>query len=541
MIARAWKVHAIEYDVVRQLVSYGCLREKFGRLFDVAGQMFWEVDRNFKVVYANRLLKETFGDPIGKACHEFMETSSQTCGDCPIQKVFAGAQRAISERSRTDVNGNVIWLRHTAVPITDDEGRMTGAFELIIDMTQRVQMEEWLKYSENMYRNLVEQVPDVIFSLDGDCRFCFVNTEAENLLGHPVGRLLDTSLLDYVVPEDRARLETIRDLRPDTIWDEEVGILDAGGRKRFARIRCKASFNSGDRPTGFEGVMRDRTIRRRLEEELRASKAAMAEKIKIIDELYEHIVQSGKNKAIAQHTAEVAHELRQPLAIVGGFARRIERQLQNSEPPDLEKQKQYTNIIVNEIERLEKILDRLVDWTRRESIFVERIDPNELVEYILTIVEGRVHDKGITLKVNLGSELGDIPLDPGRFQQLVLNLLSNAIDASPEDGEIEITTGASLPSDKALKVGNLTAASYFELKVRNRGTAIPPSFMEQVFNPFYTTKPQGTGLGLTVSKKIVQDHRGSISVKSNDDWTTFTIWLPINEVDFLPPVQLLVP
>ncbi len=521
-------------------MSGGSLRQRLGQLLAVAGQMFWEIDRDFRVVYANSLLIETFGDPIGRRCHEFVAQQEEVCTDCPVREVFTGAERAVSERKRHDREGNPIWVQHTAVPIKNDEGELVGASELILDMTQRVQMEEWLKYSESMYRNLVEEVPDVIFSLDADCRFSFVNTEVENLLGFPVSRVLETALNDYVIPEDRPRIERIRELTPDSIWDEEVGILDAEGGHRFARIRCKASFSTSDRPTGFDGVMRDRTVRRRLEEELKASKSAMAEKITIIDELYEHIVESGKSKAIAQHTAEVAHELRQPLAIVGGFARRIEKQLQDGHAFDLEKQRQYTRIIVNEIERLERILDRLVDWTRRESIFLERVDPNELVEYILSIAEGRIKEKGITVEVNFGFEVGDIPLDPGRFQQLVLNLLSNAVEASPVDGRIEVTTGASLPSDRALKAGDLSFDSYFELKIRNRGVGIPPGFIEQVFNPFYTTKPQGTGLGLTVAKKIVNDHRGSISVTSNDDWTTFTIWLPLTEPPIRPQNHLFV-
>ena len=128
--------------------------------------------------------------------------------------------------------------------------------------------------------------------------------------------------------------------------------------------------------------MRDRTVRRKLEEELKASKEALVEKIRIIDELYEHIVQSGKCKAIEEHTAEVAHELRQPLAIVGGFARRMARQFDSTEPPDAERQKQYTRIIVHEIQRLEKILDRLIDFTKREDVWLQRVNPNDLIEYI---------------------------------------------------------------------------------------------------------------------------------------------------------------
>ncbi len=505
------------------------LRERFGKLLDTAGHMFWELDREFRVIYANDLLKQTFGDPVGKLCYDFMAGQEELCPDCAVKRIFEGEERAISERKRYKQDGTAIWLQHTATPIRNEAGEVIGASELTNDTTLRRQTEEWLKDSERLYRNLVEQVPDVIFSLDSEGKFSFVNTQIEKFLGYPVQTILETPLQDYVTPEDRERVRTILELQPDAIWDEEVAVLDARGERKFARIRCKASFVNGGAALGFEGVMRDRTTRRKLEEELRASKEAVLEKIKIIDELYEHIVQSGKCKAIEEHTAEVAHELRQPLAIVGGFARRMVRQLEALDRFDMDRQKQYANIIISEISRLERILDRLIDFTKRDKPRLRRINPNDLIEYIINITEARMREKEIDLRLNLGSELGEVPVDPGRFQQLVLNLVSNAIEASPVGGVIELESGVSLPSEKAIKTGQLRFEGFFEMKIRNSGPEISDEVLQNIFNPFYTTKQHGTGLGLVVSKKIVEDHSGSISVKSDTEGTVFTVWLPLTQ------------
>ncbi len=490
--------------------------------------MFWEIDRDFKVVYANRLLKEVFGDPVGLYCHDFMACETEVCPDCPVREVFTGESRAVSERPRRTKDGRVIWVQHTATPIKNTEGDVIGAYEMIVDITQRRQLEAWLRDSERHYRNLVEEVPDVLFSIDGEGRFTFVNTQIEKTLGYTVRDILETKLSDYVAKEDVSKLDTLPTQGPDGIWDEEVAVIDAEGERKFVRIRCKAVYDGNETPTGYDGVLRDRTERKKLEEELRRSREALVEKIKIIDELYEHIVQSGKCKAIEQHTAEVAHELRQPLAIVGGFARRMARQLDSTERADPEKQRQYLGIIESEISRLEKILDRLIDFTKRGRVQLQRMDPNDLIRYVLRITEGRMQERNIQVEANLGSEAGEIPLDPGRFQQLVLNLVGNAIEASPEGGTVKVETGFSIPSEKALQAGEMESDGYFEMKIRNGGGVVSPEGLNQIFNPFFTTKEHGTGLGLTVSKKIVEDHHGSISVKSDDSWTVFTVWLPLN-------------
>ncbi len=160
---------------------------------------FWELDRSFRVVFANDFLKKIFGDPIGHVCYKFMAGRDEVCPECPVQKVFDGQDRAVSERVRYDTDGRAVWLQHTATPIKNEAGEVIGANELTIDTTQQKQTEAWLKDSERLYRNLVEQVPDVIFSLDHRGIFTFVNTQAEKFLGYPVDQILETPLRQYVV------------------------------------------------------------------------------------------------------------------------------------------------------------------------------------------------------------------------------------------------------------------------------------------------------------------------------------------------------
>jgi len=254
--------------------------------------------------------------------------------------------------------------------------------------------------------------------------------------------------------------------------------------------------------------------------------ADLEQKIATIDQLYEHLVQKGKAEAIAEHTATVAHELRQPLAIIGGFARRMSRECSPC-PGNADGSKlQWFEVIVKEVQRLENILGGLIDFSKRDDVSVKRVSPNDIIEYVLSINRERMVEKNLCLKLNIGPETGDIPLDPDGFSHVVRNLVANAIEASPPDESISVETGVTMPSAKAMQTGELAAAAYFVMKIRNRGKPVPREHLEKIFNPFFTTKDRGTGLGLTLSKKIVEDHGGSISVKSDEECTILTVWLP---------------
>jgi PAS domain S-box-containing protein len=398
---------------------------------------------------------------------------------------------------------------------------------LQVELNERKRVERWLRDSERRYRTLVEELPDVIFLLDDAGRFTYVNTQAEKFLKYPVQDILETPLKDYLVAVDREKTDALFKLPLESIWDEEVGMLDAEGTTQYARIRCKLSYYDESGFPRYEGIMRDITRRRRLEEELAASRAQLLEKMSIIDDLYEHIVQSHKSRAIANHTAEVAHELRQPLAIIGGFARRMARKLDSDVVTTTAEQKEYCRVMISEIQRLEKILDSLIDFTRRGSLNLKKGDPNDIIENVLRVYEATIRDKGIILETSLGREVGEILLDSSRFEQVVRNLVSNAIEASSPGQMIKIDSGVSIPSGKAYETGGLQSETYFEMKIRNFGRTIPPERLDKIFSPFFTTKAYGAGIGLTISKKIVEDHGGSISAKSDEEGTVFTVWLPV--------------
>jgi signal transduction histidine kinase len=267
-------------------------------------------------------------------------------------------------------------------------------------------------------------------------------------------------------------------------------------------------------------------VRMHLTERKRAE-SDLVEKIRIIDQLYEHMVEAGKAQVLADHTARVAHELRQPLVIIGGFVRRMLKEQAGDTSSSKGSRTEWLEIIVREVGRLEQILTRLIDYTQRESVNLEPVNPNSLIEYVVMISTERVRDKNIRIQLNLSHDVGVIVVDPDRFEQALRNLISNAIEVAPEGELIKIDTGVSIPNEKARKTIKLDSQAYFQIRIYNSGAVISAEDIQKIFDPFSTTKAYGVGLALTLAKRIIEDHGGSISVKSDEGGTTFTAWIPV--------------
>ncbi len=471
---------------------------------EILGKFFWDFVDPAEVALAKRLLET----PVG------------SCWD--------------EQLSILDSRGNKKYCRIRSAPFLDARGAVSGHEGVMRDRTSQRKMEldlheyqQQLSETTQRFQQLLEEVPDVIFSMDPKGRLTFVNPQARELLGYERKDLVGTLFRDLVSSEDMASVESLLHVEPGTTWDEEITVHHQDGSRRWVRIRCRPVCDPEGHIVEFEGVLRDRTDRKKLEDDLKASKGQLLEKIGIIDELYEHIVQSEKSRAIAEHTAEVAHELRQPLAVIGGFARRMYRQIQTCKHADPKEQEECFAIIVKEVERLEDILKGLIDFTRQKTLTKRRVDPNSLIQLVLDIYKVRLQEKSLRLEVDFG-EIGEVLLDPDRFQQVVRNLVSNAIEASRYSGMIRIETAVFVVSDKAQVTGELDSEAYFEFKIRNGGRRIHEDELRKIFDPFYTTKERGAGIGLSLVKRIIEEHGGSISVKSDEKGTVFTTWIPID-------------
>jgi len=231
----------------------------------------------------------------------------------------------------------------------------------------------------------------------------------------------------------------------------------------------------------------------------------------------EAIVESEKMAAVGRIAAHIAHEIRNPLVTMGGYARRIVQLTRDSTRDSVkisENIKKSGNIILKESERLEKILSNVMDFTRPSTYIKEFNNINDVVEDTVELLKNLFLEKKIKITLDLDRMIPLVKSDFNQMKQVMLNLIQNSIDATPSGGSINIITKNSF--DAAL------------IKVQDTGVGIDQQDPDVIFEPFFTTKVTGVGLGLANVKKIIKDHNGTIEVKNREpSGVEFSIRLPI--------------
>ncbi len=231
-------------------------------------------------------------------------------------------------------------------------------------------------------------------------------------------------------------------------------------------------------------------------------------KTEALRQSHERLLRSERFAAVGEAAAYVSHEIKNPLMIIGGFAKQLLRQ-PNLPPTAGEK----LQIIVDEVKRLENFLGELRDFTRPALPKKQEVDLNNLIREVVGMMQDNAAANNITFDLQLDESLPLVAIDPNQMKQVLINLIKNALEAIEADGKITLTTR--LMKDQ------------IHLAVTDTGKGIPPEVMAEIFNPFFTTKKSGTGLGLPVVNKIVEDHHGTITVESTPQrGTTFTVILP---------------
>jgi signal transduction histidine kinase len=257
-------------------------------------------------------------------------------------------------------------------------------------------------------------------------------------------------------------------------------------------------------------------ITHRLHDDLQRQLQETEHLYELLRENQNYLLQHERLVDMGKLATTVAHEIKTPLVAIGGFARRAERRLAAGEKPS----ERDLDMIIKEVSRLERITSEILDYSKEVKLNFEKVDLREALDESLDIVESRLDAAGIQVQRHYANTACLVKADPRRLKQVVLNLLENAIDALSAS-PLRPTGGGVITLAVSPAQGSVT------LEVSDTGPGIPDDLFDRVFTPFFTTKPEGSGLGLPVTRRIITDHGGRISLSKTElGHTRFLIELP---------------
>ncbi len=256
------------------------------------------------------------------------------------------------------------------------------------------------------------------------------------------------------------------------------------------------------------GVLASRERKRR--EELQHTAEQLSKVYRELQDSFDQLKRADRLSAIGQLSAGLAHEIRNPLASIEGAIDILER-----DPGSEEKRQEFFGIMKKECQRLKRLLTNLLDFARPRPPRIQAVGIARIVESVVSLAGPVAERCGITVRTAIPADLPDVECDAEQLQQVVLNLALNAIQAMSGGGCVTL---AAHKQDSQIVV-----------LVQDEGSGIPSEDLDKIFDPFYTTKENGTGLGLSVAHQIINQHGGAITVEANPDkGMTFAVVLPLH-------------
>lgn len=413
-------------------------------------------------------------------------------------------------------NGKKIWLSLNMRLVRDESGTPLFREGTIKDITGHKQAVEALRTSEERYRDLVENAHDIIYSHDLEGNYTSINKAGEQITGFTRDEVLSLSLRQTISPEDlpKAFEMTRRKLAGEKVTAYEMEVLAKDGRRVAVEVNTKLIFQDGV-PIGVQGIARDVTDRKQLEQQLR---------------------QSQKMEAIGQLAGGVAHDFNNLLTAINGYSSLA---LQRTNPDD--RIRGYLEEIRKAGDRAANLTRQLLAFGRKQMLKPVALNLNDVVVDMQKMLR-RLIGEDIRFTTKFDPELHRVKTDPGQIEQVLVNLVVNARDAMPRGGKLTIeTANFEVDRDYASRHVGLAPGSYVMLAVSDTGCGMDQETKARIFEPFFTTKEKGkgTGLGLSTVYGIVTQSGGNIWVYSEPGTgTVFKVYLPQLQEEIAPPQKV---
>ena len=456
--------------------------ERFREMFQHALDAIVLVDNSGVIMRANPAASRAFELPLDELIHSKLHcfVPRENKRVFSIVKQFVANGEIREELEFHMPNGQRKLLEFTA-----NKGIIDG-FNMIIfrNVSERRKMEKDLRESEQKFRKIFDNAMDGIILWDNRCNIIDANPNARKVLKLSKEELMENYLENFIRYN---QLQVLKDHWKDCPDSEElsgeVSVEDDGGMQ-IIEYSAKKNVIEGLHMTIFRNI----TEKREMEDQLRKS-----DTLTVVGEL----------------AAGIAHEIRNPMTALKGFIQLLQNSMKD------EQYAMYFDVITSELKRIESIITEFLVLAKPQAISYQRKSVTVIMKETLDLLSAQASLDNVQFETSIENGLPEIYCEPNQLKQVFINILKNAIEVMPKGGTVSVLL-SKVEEEQVL------------ISIMDEGSGIPEDKLKKLGEPFYTTKDRGTGLGLMVSYKIVEEHNGTIEVNSElGKGTTFHIKLPI--------------
>ena len=470
------------------------------------------VDKNARITSFNRAAEEITGfkrgEVLNKECFDILK--SDLCQEiCPLKdilktgKTFFGYEIMITSKTGKRIPVNI-----ATSPLRSNNNEIIGAVENFRDLTKHKGLWAKLREERNKAQQYLNIAGVIIVAINDEGIVSLINRKGCDVLGYKEEEIRGKNWCDLCVPERmrKERKNTFKKVmagEKKEVEDYENSILTKSGEERIIAWHNTTLTDEKGRIIGTLSSGKDITLRKQTEEEL---------------------IRSEKLVSLGQLAASVAHEVNNPLAGIMIYVKLFLKKYKEEKLQTENTEKQLLKI-EKELGRTTRIIRNLLDFARQSEPNIRAVNMNKVLEAALLLVGHQINLENIKLEKKSDAHLPLILADFDKIQQVLINIIMNAIQAMPDGGNLTIATSVA----KGIRIGE-SPKDAVKIDIRDTGAGITKENMNKLFTPFFTTKEKGkgVGLGLSVVHGIIEQHNGKIMVDSEPNvGTTFSIYLEV--------------